>query len=274
MAFNKSLQLLWHNFKKTYTSFVMMKIKLTILFILISITWNSFSQEKRIALDGIVRNDSLLLADVTISNHTSTQATTSFGNGRFSIDAKLHDTLIFKALNYINRVVIISQTHMDNKKIIVYLEEGFNQLDEIMLMEKIRLDFGDLSLPKGSILDNDKMSSNSAPNMLNVTDPTRGNSSVNFISLLKGLKNVIWKKRIEEKRQLVKIKAEKITFLDSIAPKYKSFFTTDLNIAPDKIYEFIDYCQDQGLADFYSNDPIEVMNFLVIQSRKFNLIKP
>ena len=143
-----------------------------------------------------------------------------------------------------------------------------------MLIEKFRLDFGDLSLPKGSVLDNDKMSSKSAPNMLNVTDPTRANSSVNFISLLKGLKNVIWKKRRIEKKRLEEIKAEKITFLDSIAPKYKTFFTTDLSIAPHKVYQFIDYCEDQGLADIYSNDPIEVMNFLVIQSRKFNAIKP
>ena len=118
------------------------------------------------------------------------------------------------------------------------------------------------------------MASKKAPNMLKVTDPTQANSNVSFNALLQGLKKIIWKKKIEEKKELEKIKTSKIAFLDSIVPKYEVFIINDLNIDPNKLYIFIEYCEDRGLDDLYERDAIEVMNFLVLQSSEFNNIKP
>ena len=253
---------------------LLMNLKLANLIILVLISTCGFGQERRIALDGIVQRDAIPLQNVKILNLSSNDETTSFKNGYFNIDVKLGDTLLLSALNNISRKVLISNSHIDNKTIKVYLEEGFNELDEVMIIEKFRLDFGELSLPEGVVLDNDSISSKSAPNMLKVTDPTQSNSNVNFRALMQGLGKLIWKKRIAEKKEFEKIKTSKLNFLDSIAPQYKTFFTKDLDIDPSKIYEFIDYCQDRGLDDLYERDAIEVMNFFVLQSRNFNAIKP
>lgn len=251
-----------------------MILKLTNLFILVLFTTWSFGQEQRISLNGIVQKDSLPLPNVNIINQSSNKETTSFRNGYFNIDVKLGDTLLFSALNHISRKILISNTHIANKTIHVYLDEGFNELDEVMLIEKFRLDFGNMTLPKGAVLENDKMASKKAPNMLKVTDPTQANSNVSFNALLQGLKKIIWKKKIEEKKELEKIKTSKIAFLDSIVPKYEVFIMNDLNIDPNKLYIFIEYCEDRGLDDLYERDAIEVMNFLVLHSSEFNNIKP
>jgi hypothetical protein len=251
-----------------------MNTKVACLLVSLLFFWQGFSQENRIDIDGSVQRDSTLLAQVKIINVSSKQETLSFPNGRFNLAVKQGDTLLFSALNHGARLILISETIIKNKFLKVYLEEGFNELDEVMLVDNFRLEFGDMTIPEGAILAKDEFASRKVPDMINVTDPTRQNTNVNFKSLFQSLRKLIWKKKIEEKEANEEASKMKDAFIETIAASYEVFFTRELDIEADKIYQFIEYCQDQGLAELFNSPEIEVMNFLVVQSEKFNAIKP
>ena len=51
-----------------------------------------------------------------------------------------------------------------------------------------------------------------------------------------------------------------------------NYLQKTLHIAEDRIEIFIEYCQDNGLENYYDSSDMEIINFLVIQSKKFNKI--
>src|SRR5690606_37595546 len=74
------------------------------------------------------------LADVYVMNLTAKKATITDANGYFSIEAGLNDTLVFTALQYKRKELVVSLEMLASKNIIVPLEEAITQLDEVVVM--------------------------------------------------------------------------------------------------------------------------------------------
>ena len=75
--------------------------------------------------------------DVTathVLNTTSKKATITDSNGFFSIMAKLNDTLVFSAVQFKKKMVVVTVNVLESKLLYVPLEEALTQLDEVIVM--------------------------------------------------------------------------------------------------------------------------------------------
>ncbi len=253
-----------------------MKNKYLILssFLLLFLSINNYAQETTIKLNGIVRTDSIFLENINIINKTQNLGASSNSKGAFTIYTALGDSILFSSINYKNRIIKITDTHIINKTLIVYLEERNNELDEITLSSKIRLNFGKIDMQKGIVLDNSQNTYKKAPNSRRLTDPTYGNSGVNFISIFKLITKNLRKKRRDKKTQKDNTRRLINEFPEKLITKYKyDFFIEDLKIPQDQVYLFLDYCQDNGLKTYILSDEITIKNFLVKQSINYNKLK-
>ena len=82
-------------------------------------------------LEGRVYSDDGDVAATHVLNLTTQKATITDGNGFFSIAVKLHDTLVFSAVQYKKKTVVISLSILESKEIAIGLEEAMTVLDEV-----------------------------------------------------------------------------------------------------------------------------------------------
>lgn len=90
---------------------------------------NFFSHE----LEGKVLSKDKDVADVHVMNITTGKAVITDIEGYFKIAVRLNDTLLFSAVQYKKKKVVLSQDMMSSKLIYVHLEEFMNQLDEVVV---------------------------------------------------------------------------------------------------------------------------------------------
>lgn len=257
---------------------IIMKLKSKNIFVtitfLVFVFSNSLAQKNIVKLEGTVKSDSIFLQDINIVNLTSNLGTSSDKNGNYTIYASIGDSILFSSIAYKQRIIKISKSHVENKTLTVYLEQGINELDEVEIGQKMRPNWGKLFLPKGAVFDNDDINLKKAPNSRKFTDPTYGNSGVNFSEISKLLTNNIFQKRRARKDEERHIKKEKQIFLEQIFENVDTdFFTVHLNIKEEEIYLFLYYCEDNGLNNFYNSDEFLIKDFLIKQSKKYNQSK-
>lgn len=86
-----------------------------------------------IDINGTVIVDDDEVEGIHIINKTAKKFTITNSLGNFSIPAKLNDTLIFSAIKYKSREIIITSVNIISKTLNVYLTELVNELDEIIV---------------------------------------------------------------------------------------------------------------------------------------------
>jgi hypothetical protein len=255
-----------------------MNLKLTNLIVFIIIAVNGFSQEeRRTILNGSVRNDSIFIRDIQIINLSTKFGSFSNENGQFEISAKLNDEILFKSLAYKDRTIKITNTHLKNKAIVVYLEPTIYELDEVFI-EKLEFDIKNIAVHKNAQFDKDFIDRQKAPDARSLTDPTYNSGGVSVLGVVTELYKIIWKKKIEEnKNKREKEKLEKDLqekFMEDFQYRYdKKFFVDTLEISEDEYYRFLDYCEGKGLIKFYKSNEFEIKDFLFKQAKIFNEIK-
>ncbi len=242
-----------------------------LLFLFISV--QLFAQESLVKIEGFVKSDSIYLENINILNLTQNLGASSNSKGAFTLFAKLGDSVMFSSVNYTNRIIKISKNHINEKKILIFLEQGFNELDEVLLNQKIRLDVGNLDVQKGIILNTTENSRKKGPDLRRMTDPSYGNTGVDFVSIFKLLtKNLRLKNKEKKSEQAINERLIE-EFPNKLYTLYEAnFFTDELNIPDDKIYLFLEYCQENGLSNHLNSNEFQIKNFLIVQSRKYNKI--
>lgn len=85
-------------------------------------------------LQGKVVSETKDIADVHVLNTTTKKATITNAYGYFSIPVRLNDTLVFSAVQFKRKEMVISTSMLESKIIFVTLEEGLTELDEVVVM--------------------------------------------------------------------------------------------------------------------------------------------
>ena len=81
-------------------------------------------------------------------------------------------------------------------------------------------------------------------------------------------------RKLDQKLELEKSKKLRAEFSTKIKNEYEAtFFNEVLHISEENIYLFLDYCEGNGLLDFYKSEEIVIKNFLIKQSKEFKLIQ-
>jgi hypothetical protein len=94
------------------------------------------AQKERVQIQGVINSiTNKPLEGVTVFNSGSLEGTVTNKQGGFFIHARETDKLSFKAVQLESFSLTITKKIMDDKKVLISLNEGVNQLDEVMLVD-------------------------------------------------------------------------------------------------------------------------------------------
>lgn len=107
-----------------------------ILLFLITITCLSATAQKfqRVKVDGKIIVEGNDVEGITVFNTSSNKGTITNEKGEFVIEVALNDYIEFRALQYQNFDLQVSQAILDSKRMRVFLIEEINKLDEILVL--------------------------------------------------------------------------------------------------------------------------------------------
>lgn len=100
---------------------------------LVAFCFLGFSYAQTVEINGkvIVEDDDI--EGIHVINKTASKFTITQDNGTFRIPVNLNDTIIFSAIKYKPKEVIVSPEIYKTKTLTVYLNELVNQLDEVIV---------------------------------------------------------------------------------------------------------------------------------------------
>ncbi len=237
---------------------------------------NFFSHE----LEGKVLSKDKDVADVHVMNITTGRATITDVEGYFKIAVRRNDTLIFSAVQYKKKLLVLSQDMMNSKIIYVHLEEFMNQLDEVVV-RPFNLS-GDLTKDMGNLQTEQVVTASTLglPNayvkpltqserLLKEAAMPKFNIGMLFslpfnpiINEITGRTKML-KKRVAVDRKYVRTQRVTAFYADSL-------YITDLKIPKLRIDDFMYFCEvDSNFnAIVNTNDQFKIWEFL----RKKSLI--
>ncbi|MGB5497724.1 MAG: carboxypeptidase-like regulatory domain-containing protein [Maribacter sp.] len=94
--------------------------------------WLNAQQPKD--LEGLVYSKDGDVVGIHVMNLTTQRATITDVNGYFSIPVHFNDTLVFSAVQFKRKEIIINLELLKSKSVNIFLEEGEIKLDEVMVM--------------------------------------------------------------------------------------------------------------------------------------------
>ncbi|MCL6218443.1 carboxypeptidase-like regulatory domain-containing protein [Zunongwangia pacifica] len=238
-----------------------------------------FSQSK--VIQGKIVADSLDGSLINIVNISSGRGTTSDKFGEFTIAASINDTILFSSIQYKKKEVIINPSVYKNAFLVVNLEEGINELDEVKLPNLS----GNLAADIKSMPINDKYALN-APMSLKMplrqeekllytatTGP--GGTRLKWYSALFGsvpLDPII--NGLSGRTKMLKHLNERVldqNILETELDLRKSFLLERCHLTEEQLYLFINYCFAQSEFKELRDDPdkLQLLEFYKRESVKF-----
>ncbi|GGF75287.1 hypothetical protein SAMN05444281_2287 [Wenyingzhuangia marina] len=241
------------------------------MFILVvSTVSSSFSQEVKF-LKGLVVNDSIDVADVTVTNKNLKQSTKTNNSGVFELPVRIGDSIMVSAI-HINKIsLLITQEIIDNESLKIEVEENINNMEEVVLNNVLSESSLSFNVGPTTNPDPEKLERIKLKHLTN-TDPTRtfqGGNILGLFSLVSKLfKNKNGKKYLSKQEKRVRFERFKVDFVKEFG---SSFFTDDLNISEFRIDEFLTFCnQKKSIYKMYSKDEkLELIDFLIKQSKEY-----
>ncbi|MEJ1223840.1 carboxypeptidase-like regulatory domain-containing protein [Sediminicola sp. 1XM1-17] len=88
-----------------------------------------FSKE----LEGRVLNESGDVAATHVINTTTNRATITSAEGFFKIAVALNDTLVFSAVQFKKKELVVTQSVLDSKSLFITMEDALTELDEVVV---------------------------------------------------------------------------------------------------------------------------------------------
>lgn len=122
-----------------------------LLFLLSLFTFSFVHAQERLPVNGKVTSDFDDLEGIYVINKTADLSVITARGGYFTINAKLNDTIIFSAMQFVARELVIEEKDIDNKKLLlVPLEKNTRVLDELIIVDYRHINAESLGLvPKG-----------------------------------------------------------------------------------------------------------------------------
>jgi hypothetical protein len=225
-------------------------------------------EEDRSLLRGTVLYRNSVVPNENVINTTAQKATITDEQGRFAIEVKEGDELVFMALNYQLQMVKITAEIIKNNRLVVEVTEKVTELDEVVVSPEDQEEFIRLSNEEFKGFDYDTDETSEVTNI--AEDPTvRGMQyGLNFVSIFKLLANAI---EGDKKQEVAPLKVSEV-----LRQVYDdNFFVRDLKIPQDRIDAFLLYCDNQlpPRTLLRKENEFQLIDFLVTQSEAFREIQ-
>ncbi len=236
---------------------------LLLCFLVIGVSLEAQSLFSR-KLEGTVLNKGEGIPDVHVMNTSRNLATITNAEGRFSITVGLNDTLIFSAVQFKRKFLVINNDMLQSLSIVVPMEEFVNELDEVILRPydlsgDLSRDMGQLGtgrvttastvgLPNAYV----KPVSQAERKLFEATTGGRGIPLNPEINALTGRTKYL-KKVLATEKQYARTDRVRDFYADSL-------FVQELKIPVTKIDDFMFYCE----VDYAFNEVVDTRDRLKI----------
>ncbi len=261
--------------------------KILSLFLFYLIFQNSFSQENRVEINGIVINPSSKgIQNSHVLNLSTRKGTISNKDGSFTIKAKKGDWIQITNIQFKAKKIRITAGVSKERFLRIFLLPAINLLDEVEVKKKMK---GHLTLDRiGKERDSIKEKMKSLIDIImamgyaNIMNMGIGNDERHLQKpsvtpgILPGLKGVggsatipyadLKKKRANRK---------KINFKEQFPENLKNlfgehFFFVRLKIPKEKYYHFLAYCNPLGIEELYKNKKhLDILKILLKESKSY-----
>ena len=170
-----------------------------ILFFILIIQF-SYSQNRELIQGKVIyRNIDVPAANVI--NNTAQSSTITNDQGEFEIFAKEGDEIIFSSVQYIIRTVRVNKEILENKRIIVQINQRVRELDEVVITPDDTQKFLDLKEEQFKGFDYVADKSTKIQNVL--TDNRQVVNGLNFVNIFRLLSSIVDAKSDEEKLNII-----------------------------------------------------------------------
>ena len=170
-----------------------------ILFFILIIQF-SYSQNRELIQGKVIyRNIDVPAANVI--NNTAQSSTITNDQGEFEIYAKEGDEIIFSSVQYIIRTVRVNKEILENKRIIVQINQRVRELDEVVITPDDTQKFLDLKEEQFKGFDYIADKSTKIQNVL--TDNRQVVNGLNFVNIFRLLSSIVDAKSDEEKLNII-----------------------------------------------------------------------
>ncbi|SDM91175.1 carboxypeptidase-like regulatory domain-containing protein [Kriegella aquimaris] len=219
-------------------------------------------------LEGRVYSKDGDVAATHVLNTTSKKAAITDINGFFSITAHLSDTLVFSAVQYKRRSIVVTSEILNSKFLQVPLEEAMTELDEVIVMpynltgdmaaDLKRMEPG--PIVSGSTLD----LPNAGVRVISQSErklheATTGGGIIPLFPIINGIsgRTKMLKTRVKRDQKYERTQRVREFYSDSL-------FTAELKIPEAKISDFMYFCEVdtvfQRIVD--SRDQIKILEYM------------
>jgi hypothetical protein len=222
-----------------------------------------FSKE----LEGRVINQSGDVAATHVINITTDRATITSVEGFFKIGVNLNDTLVFSAVQFKKKEVVVTRSILESKSIFITMEDALTELDEVVVrpynlsgditkdLETLKTEpvvtASTLGLPNAYVIPMTQ-----TERILN--EATSGGGFIPLNPILNGIsgRTKMLKKRLAIEEKYARTERVRAFYADSI-------YAQDLKIPIPKIDDFIYFCEADeafsGLVD--THDKLKIWSF-------------
>lgn len=219
------------------------------------------AQDGRDLIRGKVLYKGINVPDHNVINSTTQEATITNNYGEFALLVKEGDELVFTAVNYQLKLILVTKEDLANNRINVEVDEKVTKLDEVTVGPENQKEF--LRIQNERLKDFDYEVDRGTA-VRNIADRQVGiQGGVDFARIFKSL--VKPKPRVEGERVVIK-PSEIIPNLFSA-----QFFLEDLHLKEDEVIPFL-YYVDQILTSktlLKKENEFELIEFLVSHSMTF-----
>ena len=233
-----------------------------LIFFLLSFSFITFSQEKRVILRGklMYRNSNVIAANVI--NNSNQNNTITDTNGEFEILAGVGDEIIFSSVEFKIRTVRITKEIIKKNRLVVEVNEKLNFLDEVVIGPENTEKFLDLKEEEFKKVDYLDDKSTAVENeIIRQNQLYRG---INIVNIAKLLAKVIRESNMEQEIKLTPSKALPLVFDNN-------FFINDLGLKDFEIITFLELMDNKKEIKslLKKNKEFELIEYLFNESKKF-----
>lgn len=235
-----------------------------ILLIALMISALAVAQETdRRLLRGKVLYRNSNVVNENVINATAEEATITDENGEFLIAVKAGDRLVFTAVNYQLKVVVITEDILRKNRLVVEVVEKVRELEEVVVSPENQEKFLEMQNEdfKGYEYEIDR--GTKTENIALSRSVNGMQDGLNFVNIFKAL----FKSRKQKGEEKPNIKVSEV-----LRQVYDDrFFVVDLKLPPEKIDEFLLYCDDKIPSNtlLRKENEFQLIDFLVTHSKTY-----
>lgn len=227
----------------------------------------------------MVISDSLDVEGVHVMNTSRNISTVTDKAGYFLIEARLNDTLLFSAIQYKLKTIIITEEVYFQEEILVKLEEKINKLPEVVVrpynlsgnlandMKGINTDDivngATLGLPNAKV-------SKPTQSERKLYTATSGGGALAIDPIINAITG-----RTKMLKNRVKLEKKEKELNETMSSFEKNFYVNHLKIPKENIYSFLYFCAASPKFDEVQDNTLLVLEFFELKAKDYlKMISP